>query len=360
MNLLIILPHIRYGGTERQAFYLNDSINKMESSSSMIGVLSSESVLDRPVKSVCFIKRGKFELIGSTLALYKYLTKNSYDVILSRAWTSNIPVAVCCILLNRKFSLTISGSNFEKVSFFKKIFYKYLFSNANKLVFVSSSSLEKFRRFFFIKESQVLLARNGVDINNFKRVEPNKLTKLEPIKLLFMGGLSYRKGFDTFVRSIVKLSELVPEYGYDIEITVVGDGELSNLVGDIEEVNSKFKFVHHKYSDNPNAMLTNAHIFIFPSRTEGFPNVLLEAMSSECLVISTDCETGPQEVVNNGVNGFLVPVDDHAEIARLVMHLLHNRNEIAKLSRQARQTIERAFELDTSVSNLINGLSEIQ
>jgi len=85
-------------------------------------------------------------------------------------------------------------------------------------------------------------------------------------------------------------------------------------------------------------------MLLFPSRFEGFPNVLAEAMSYGVPVVSFDCPTGPAELIEDGVNGFLVPLGDIQQAADRVRQLIANPELGAKLGKAAAETAERYSE----------------
>jgi GalNAc-alpha-(1->4)-GalNAc-alpha-(1->3)-diNAcBac-PP-undecaprenol alpha-1,4-N-acetyl-D-galactosaminyltransferase len=88
-------------------------------------------------------------------------------------------------------------------------------------------------------------------------------------------------------------------------------------------------------------LLLDSSIFAFTSLTEGFPNALAEAMAAGCACISYDCPTGPSELIEHGVNGFLVAPGDEAEYARLLQQLMNDADLRATFSRKARKCMEQ-------------------
>ena len=90
---------------------------------------------------------------------------------------------------------------------------------------------------------------------------------------------------------------------------------------------------------NVDDYLNRASIFVFPSSSEGFPNVIGEAMAAGLPVVSYDCMAGPSDMVEEGKNGYLVPVfDDEAMKARLV-ELMCNEPLREKMGNYAQQSI---------------------
>ena len=88
-----------------------------------------------------------------------------------------------------------------------------------------------------------------------------------------------------------------------------------------------------------------AELFLLPSRYEGFPNVLLEAMASGCCCVSSDCPQGPSELIRDGLNGRLLPNDANPETwAEAVSTLLADPAQRQRLADQARAVRQRFSE----------------
>ena len=87
--------------------------------------------------------------------------------------------------------------------------------------------------------------------------------------------------------------------------------------------------------------LDRCSLFVLSSGLEGFPNALAEAMARGCAVVSTDCETGPAEMVEQGVSGLLVPVGNVVALSRAMRQVLDNEEFASRLGAAARQTAEK-------------------
>ena len=97
--------------------------------------------------------------------------------------------------------------------------------------------------------------------------------------------------------------------------------------------------------------LDRASIFAFTSLSEGFPNALAEAMAAGCACISYDCPTGPAELIEHGVNGFLVEMGDEARFAELLQQMIERDDLRARFSRNARASMRR-FEAEQVLQQL--------
>ncbi|MHA1410840.1 MAG: glycosyltransferase, partial [Candidatus Odinarchaeia archaeon] len=89
-------------------------------------------------------------------------------------------------------------------------------------------------------------------------------------------------------------------------------------------INKLVDFVGFK--SNPYSWIAKADLFVLASDTEGFPVVILEAMACGVPIISTDCLSGPNEIITNGKNGILVPVDNEKVLKDQMLNLLNDQN----------------------------------
>ncbi len=156
--------------------------------------------------------------------------------------------------------------------------------------------------------------------------------------LIAIGRFTRQKGFDLLLQAFARLKDDYPEW----TVMILGDGELRtelesmrNQLGLSERVN--FPGV----VKNPDKFLVEADIFVMPSRFEGFPNALCEAMACGLPVISTDCPSGPREIIRHDVDGILVPNENVEALVAAMEHLMSDEAERTRLSTRAPEVLER-------------------
>jgi len=187
---------------------------------------------------------------------------------------------------------------------------KVIWNNADALV-ANSEGLKRMALDFYDK-NEVIIIPNGVDINAFSDLETDIKEDRDPsiIRLLFVSRLIERKGLQDVLPLLKQIQEKCVELGKKIELDVVGGGPYADKLKEIvkrENIEDMVAFLGQKTKSELAEYYSKADIFIFPSRKEGMPNVVLEAMSYGLPVVMTTCE-GSDELIQE--NGFACSIDE--------------------------------------------------
>jgi GalNAc-alpha-(1->4)-GalNAc-alpha-(1->3)-diNAcBac-PP-undecaprenol alpha-1,4-N-acetyl-D-galactosaminyltransferase len=189
----------------------------------------------------------------------------------------------------------------------------------------------------------------AITIPNPLRALPDADSPRDSI-VLAVGRLTRQKGFDLLIRAFSGIHPEFPTW----RLVIIGAGpELSTLqrlreqlmLGECIEFRSPVKDIE--------SWMSRAGLVVQPSRFEGFPNVIMEAMGMGAAVISADCRSGPAEIINDGVNGRLVPVEDVATLAQVMSELMRQPEERARLGNEAKK-VRQAFRQDLVMTSWEN------
>lgn len=142
----------------------------------------------------------------------------------------------------------------------------------------------------------------------------------EPV-VIAAGRLTWQKGFDLLIRAYAQVAREEPTW----RLNVCGKGRLRDkLLALADECGVSEQVDLGRHARDMEAEMERASVFVLSSRFEGFPMVLVEAMSKGLPVVAFDCQTGPAEIVEDGVNGFLVPFGDLDALAARIVELIRD------------------------------------
>lgn len=184
-----------------------------------------------------------------------------------------------------------------------------------------------------------LVIPNGVETDRFKPIGRSANPR---VKILFIGRLIPRKGFQRVVRSLPRVCELTRQA---FEVEVVGTGAArAELDEEAEElgISSLIKYVGTVSYDQLEKAYQYADIFVLTSLSEGMPSVILEAMGCGLPVIASDVG-GNNELVEEGVNGYLIKGDDIETLARQLAKLIDDEGLRRRMGQAGR---EKALKYD--------------
>lgn len=166
--------------------------------------------------------------------------------------------------------------------------------------------------------------------------------------ILSIGRFAAQKDFPLLLRAFARLREKLP-----VRLVLLGGDETSaeqclqrqGLADLAERLGVRDDFDMPGFVDNPFSYMRQAALFVLSSRYEGFGNVLVEALLCGCPVVSTNCPSGPAEILDNGKYGRLVPIGDEAELAEAIRWTLANPPDKAFLRARGEQfSVDNALE----------------
>ena len=153
-----------------------------------------------------------------------------------------------------------------------------------------------------------------------------------------LGRLARHKGFDLLLEAFRQVADKHPQW----IVEIYGEGDQRQ---DLERLcaawNLDRRILLPGWTRDPQAVLSRADLFVLPSRYEGFPNALLEAMACGLASVSFACSEGLSEIVRSEVDGLLVPAEDVAALAVALDRLMSDEGLRRRLGERARDVVQR-------------------
>ena len=211
-----------------------------------------------------------------------------------------------------------------------------IFANVGVVTAVSNSVAQELEAYGIDRKS-VLVMANGVDTNTFFPRNNQQPTGLSYI--LSVCRLAPRKGLE----DLIAAARIVVEKYRQVQFLIAGEGPVE---GKIRKEIGKYRLEEHVFllghitsREQLADLYRNAKIFVHPAHYEGLPTVLLEAMASGVPVISTGV-SGAIDVIEDGIDGLLVPPHAPSQIANTIGNVLHNRELYSRLVKAASKKIQ--------------------
>lgn len=246
---------------------------------------------------------------------------------------------------NPEWAVTLEGFNDSS----KKLQRKDEELRLADKIYVASSFTKKTLEMYSDRLADIEVIPYGFPPINVKRKYDN--IKNRKIKVLFVGGLSQRKGISYLFDAIKGLEDR-------IETTVVGKGNVDSCKA-LKESLSKVNYIPSLPHDEILKLMANHDLFIFPSLFEGFGLVITEAMSQGTPVITTDRTCGA-DIITNGVDGWVVQAGTSEPIKKLLHKFINDPTIIINTGKKAMGTaLKRPWsvyekELAESVNRFLN------
>jgi glycosyltransferase involved in cell wall biosynthesis len=231
-------------------------------------------------------------------------------------------------------------------------FTRYLLKQNHVAIVVLSSRMREYLTAYDFNLPHIQLIPNGVDTRRFQadcEVGVGKALDNRPgghlQTVVCVSRLSYEKGVDVLLQSWRLVHKELPQ----ARLLIVGDGSLKRqLLRMVEalEIAECVEFTGER--DDIPAQLRRSSIAVSPSRHEGMPNAVLEAMACGLPCVATRV-SGSEDIIEQGVNGLLVEIEDYQGMARALLTLLRDPALTRKLGYAARSTIEQRYALEHSM-----------
>lgn len=351
-RITFVISSLQGGGAERVACMLSNAWNAvgvhvtiltMETRGASAAYPLSPGVeyqrlgLNRPV-------RNKLEAVhkyaSSATSLRKAIRKSKPDVVVAFLGQTNVLTLAASLGLG--FPVVISERchpEYYDIGRGWEVLRRALYPRAEVLV-VQTNEIAAWCRMRFNVSTHVIP-------NPVLASPADRKSRSAGRKVVVAGGrLDPQKGFDLLIEAFSALADEYPQW----DVKVFGRGaERQRLQETIDSYGLADRIVLAGWTDDLAAHLREADIFALPSRFEGFPNVLCEAMAAGLSVVAFDCPSGPADIIRDGADGLLIPVGDVDRFRAGLEKLMADDDLRGKMGEKGKDVVQR-FSLERNLA----------
>ena len=262
------------------------------------------------------------------------------DVILNFIFPSFF--LLCTVGLHYPIYISIRNNPANKIAIDPVWFRRLTYRRAKGIIAQTSYAAKVIYQ--QVKHPNIKVIPNYVRAVNKKNIVPQNT-------IITVGRLVANKGHEDLLEIFAEIKN------NNWQLMFAGDGPLKNSLEEkAAALGIEKQTVFAGFQPDIDSALQQAKIFAFCSYSEGFPNALLEAMATALPCISYDCNAGPADVINDGVNGFLIPVGDKKLFAEKLQQLMEDENLRSSFVTNAAETI-KAFRPDKLAQTYLDFIS---
>jgi glycosyltransferase involved in cell wall biosynthesis len=309
--ILFLLPRFSGGGAERVTLNLLTELHNRGHSVGIIVFDASGPLMSILSDNIPIYNLGTLKLRHSIVSLVKKIRELNPKVVFSTLGYVNVTLLAISWLLPTKIEIWIREANLPSIGLpnnahpkIMTTLYKLLYKKSDKLICTSKRMRSEFISDFFVPENMIKVLPNPVDVGVIRRFAlPLKRFDKGGVCYVAAGRLVFQKGFD---RLLLWFSELKDK---NSTLTILGKGDLKDeLIRESELLNIRNRVKFLGFCDNPWQWYAGADVFLLPSRWEGMPNSVLEALACGTPVIATEESGGIKEIVEQSEDNSVITV----------------------------------------------------
>lgn len=330
-RISLFFSSFRTGGIERVQLNLAGYFLKQNNAVDLVVVKNEGAFTKEIPKQANVIHLGASRTLRTIPALIKYMHANPPHVMLASQTHNNTMAIIARRLARADFKLIVAehtdlnmvSKNRPLREKLRPLAARLFYPHADAILAVSSGVADALSQTSGLPRHLIHVINNPVvtpDIlkRSEKSVEHPWLEAKQTPVLVAVGRLNEAKDYPTLIKSLKILSSKRA-----IKCIILGEGEQrESLEKQISLLGLSNSVDMLGFVPNPYAFIAKADLLVLSSKREGFANVLVEAMACGAPVVSTDCPSGPAEILENGKYGPLVPVGDSQALAGAILKTL--------------------------------------
>ena len=325
-QIIYFFPDPQIGGVEKNFFLISKYLSSYFKENFLVTNKKIYNKIDKKLKLItvskfwsCINRRLLF--IVCSFKLFFLCMKKKNSIIFS--FQGNFYAIIVSILADRKIVIrsNLSPQGWEASTIKNKIF-RFLLSKANLIIVNSDEFKKEMRKIYGVSSTTIYNPINEKEIINLSFYKKKiSFFKKKTINLINIGRLVKQKNQIEILLALSKLKSALKNF----RLLIIGHGpEKNNLIKFINEkkLNSFVKII---FTKTPYKFINMSDVFVLSSKYEGLPNVLQEAAFLNKYIISSNCKTGPKEIINKYKYGDLYRVGNIKELTTKLIKLKKNK-----------------------------------
>lgn len=332
------------GGVEKNLYLVSNYLAKKKMRLSLITI--SNKYKYKFHKSIKFISlpgniwdkmARRIKYFFSLILLIKEILLDRNVVVFS--FQANIYCIIVCKLL---FIKVITRSNSAPIGWsinpLKRYIYKIFLSLADDVMVNSYQFKKNLKKEFNLNSICIYNPLNKNEILKKSKIKTKKtFNKKNNLKILNIGRFTDQKDQITLLKALKILKNKI-----DYEAIIIGRGICKEYLQNYIMKNKLEKYIKLKnFVENPYPIIKQCDLFILSSKFEGLPNVLLESLTLKKFVISSNCPTGPKEILLNGKGGLLFKVGNFKKLSQQIYYYEKNKKKCSKMLNKSFKELKR-------------------
>ncbi len=343
-NLIIFMPSIEGGGVEKNLFIISNFLaNKIPNT---FVLTASKKYKHKFKKQIGFLTTKKnfwdncgrrVKFLACLTILFVFLIRNKNTLVL--CFQANVYCTLLCKILNVKIIVrSNSAPSGWSQNFIKKFIFNKILRLANLIIVNSYEFKKELKKRLNLVSICIYNPLNKDEIIKLSKHKiKNTFFKKDTLNIINVGRFADQKDQICLLKAVNLIKGKI-----DIRLLIIGKGNYKNILYEYIKQNSLKNIVLLKnFNKNPFPFIKSSDLFILTSKYEGLPNVLLETIALKKMVISSDCPTGPKEILDNGKGGLLFKVGKYNELANKINFYFNNKKQVEKKIQYAFRRLDR-------------------